>query len=603
MALAPTQLGGAVTYVIVDGNSMEPRFRFGDLVLVRTESAYGAGDAVVYRNAEMGRYVFHRIVGTELSQYILKGDNNSWLDSYQPVQDEIIGKLWVHIPKAGKVVEWVRLPINMALTVALLGGVLMSGMFDKPTKNESGKKTPPKIFGGMQEGALYLFVFLALAFLGLTIFSFTRPLTRSSANIPYQQEGIYFYSATGTPGVYDSELVRSGEPVFPKLTCFLNVGFTYNLMADHLQGVSGSHQMYARVMDAQSGWQRTIPLNPQTGFSGNTYFSMATLDLCEVESLVTLVEQETGLHPNAYTLEVVADAAVAGVIAGRPMNDTFAAALVFNFDKVHFYLASDDPQADSLRSVKQGLAGSANAQVNTFSILGLNPSVRSIRVMAILGFGFSLMGLFSIGMRLYRTAQQSQDALIRLKYGGMLVEVFEQNLAPASSIVDVTTMDNLAKLAERHGAMILHMSRNFLHYYLVQASGITYRYVITVGKRGSVENEFIKAESLREADDLLDVEPGPLQSESSQNLTSDIESVEYVSNNNDEIISADSEAGLVWKKIQNEAQEYLASHTENRTSDDDLAYPEPPQYVIQTGEIGYYSTEPVETLILRKIKL
>lgn len=591
MALAPTQLGGAVTYVIVDGNSMEPRFRFGDLVLVRTESAYGAGDAVIYRNAEMGRYVFHRIVGTELSQYILKGDNNSWLDSYQPVQDEIIGKLWVHIPKLGRAVEWVRLPINMALMVALLGGVLMSGMFDKSTKNGSEKKTPPKIFGGMQEGALYLFIFLALAFLGLTIFSFTRPLTRSSANIPYQQEGVFFYSATGTPGVYDTELVRSGEPVFPKLTCFLNVGFTYNLVADQLQGVSGSHQLYARVLDDQSGWQRTIPLNPQAGFSGNTYFSMAILDLCEVESLVILVEQETGLHPNTYTLELIADASFAGVIAGSPINDTFTPALVFKFDKVHFYLASDDPQIDSLRSVKQGLAGSVDVQANTFSILGLNPSVRSIRVIAILGFGFSLMCLFAVGMRLYRAVQQSQDALIRLKYGGMLVDVFEQNLAPASSIVDVTTMDNLAKLAERHGAMILHMSRNFLHYYLVQASGITYRYVITVGKKGRVENEFMEAESPRHVDDLLDVEPGPLQNESS----SDIEFVEYVSN--------DSEDGHVWKKIQNEAQEYLASHTENKTSDDDLAYPETPQYVIQTGEIGFYSTEPVETMILRKIKL
>ena len=29
--LAPTQLGGQVSYVIIDGNSMEPGFYFGDL--------------------------------------------------------------------------------------------------------------------------------------------------------------------------------------------------------------------------------------------------------------------------------------------------------------------------------------------------------------------------------------------------------------------------------------------------------------------------------------------------------------------------------------------------------------------------------------------
>ena len=41
----PAQLGGWVTYVIVDGISMEPGFVFGDLVLVRTQTDYEVGDA------------------------------------------------------------------------------------------------------------------------------------------------------------------------------------------------------------------------------------------------------------------------------------------------------------------------------------------------------------------------------------------------------------------------------------------------------------------------------------------------------------------------------------------------------------------------------
>ncbi|MBI2332579.1 MAG: S24 family peptidase, partial [Chloroflexi bacterium] len=43
---APVQLGGPLTYVIVNGNSMEPGYLLGDLVLVREEAAYGLGDAV-----------------------------------------------------------------------------------------------------------------------------------------------------------------------------------------------------------------------------------------------------------------------------------------------------------------------------------------------------------------------------------------------------------------------------------------------------------------------------------------------------------------------------------------------------------------------------
>src|SRR5689334_9978269 len=82
VAFSPTKWGGAVTYVIVDGNSMEPVFHLGDLVLIRTEPAYEIGDAVVYQNEEMHRFVFHRIIATELDHFVMKGDHNSWLDSY-----------------------------------------------------------------------------------------------------------------------------------------------------------------------------------------------------------------------------------------------------------------------------------------------------------------------------------------------------------------------------------------------------------------------------------------------------------------------------------------------------------------------------------------
>lgn len=200
MTLAPTQLGGAVTYVIVDGNSMEPGFHLGDLVLVRTEPSYQVGDAVTYQNKEMGKFVFHRIIETELDRFILKGDNNPWLDSYHPNQDEIVGKLWVHIPKLGKAIEWMRLPINLAITMSLLGGILMMDM-TKKTPPGKGKHKAAQNFSGrkINESAVYFAGFLTLVFLGLSIFSFTHPLTRATGNIPYQQEGYFFTQQQAPP--------------------------------------------------------------------------------------------------------------------------------------------------------------------------------------------------------------------------------------------------------------------------------------------------------------------------------------------------------------------------------------------------------------------
>ncbi len=589
MVLAPTQLGGPVNYVIVDGNSMEPGFHLGDLLLVRTEASYRVGDAVTYQNAELGSYVFHRIIGTQLDRFILKGDNNAWEDSYHPGQDEIVGKLWTHIPKLGKAIEWVRLPIHLAMVMGLLGGVLMAGMIIKSPEDKKNKNRAPKKFGGIFGATVYLFGFLSLVFLVFSVISFTRPLTRTAENILYQQNGNFFYSATGTPGVYDTHLVRSGEPVFPKLTCFLNVGFTYTLSGSQTQNISGNHQLYARILDDQSGWQRTILLNPETAFNGNTFFSMATLDLCQVATLVNLVEQETGLHPSIYTLEIVNHTAFTAKIAGKQASDTFDPSLVFKFDKTHFYLAANNTETDPLYSSKEGMVGTSTLQENTFSILGLQPTVWSIRLISLLGFALSLIGLLIAGINIYSFAQQNQESLIKLKYGSLLVDVYEKSLEPTSTMIDVTSMDDLAKLAERQGSMILHMTLNFLHYYLVQNNGTTYRYVISTGKKGIIESDSGRHEPVKIAaepkeDKLPGAEPARLNTQRHWTTVS-------------------KKNGGRPKPIQNKEPQPVAAHQKNNGVEEKwLVSEEIPEYVIRTGEIGFVMPQP-DTKILRKVRL
>src|SRR5690554_239392 len=78
LIFAPTQAGGMASYIIVIGNSMEPDFHIGDLVIVHEEAEYQIGEAVVYRNIELNSFVFHRIVKQELGRFTIKGDNNSW---------------------------------------------------------------------------------------------------------------------------------------------------------------------------------------------------------------------------------------------------------------------------------------------------------------------------------------------------------------------------------------------------------------------------------------------------------------------------------------------------------------------------------------------
>ncbi|MCB0102517.1 MAG: signal peptidase I [Anaerolineales bacterium] len=484
ITLAPTQLGGPLTYVIVNGNSMEPGFLFGDLVLVRAEPVYAVGDAIVYKDPNIRQFVFHRIVGLKLDHFITQGDNNNWQDTHQPTHGEVVGKLWVHIPKLGKAIEWFRMPMNAAVTTGLFGALLMLDMFKNTPQTKRRGGVPSIQFGEHSQGLFWGSGLMAVFFLALGIYSFIHPLNQPMESIPYEQTGDYYYSATGTPGVYDLDVVRSGEPVFPKLTCFLNVGFNYNIGGGRLQGIVGSHKMYARILDEQSGWQRTIPLYNDMAFSGTSYFSTATLDLCQVEAIVNLVEAEAGLKQIAYTLEIITEASFVANAEGNPVQDSFSQALVFQYDKIHFYLSEIPSQPDPLHFSKPGAVGSSIPRLNTLSLFGLSVPVWTLRFIAVFGFAVSGLITFGVGVGLYQTASQSEEALTRLKYSAMIVNIHDQTLPPAAAVVDVENMDDLARLAERNNTMILHMRRNFLHFYFVQSHGITYRYVITTGRQG-----------------------------------------------------------------------------------------------------------------------
>ncbi len=499
--LAPTKIGGQTSYVIIHGNSMEPKFHTGDLAIVRKASSYQVGDIVAYWNDSMAAYTIHRIIDTRQDRFIMKGDNNSWIDPIQPGQEEIIGKLWIYLPKVGKTVEWLRSPINFALILALTGGALMTGMAFKSKgnrKKELVNMNPTGILGV----ALYGFGLLFFAFLALLFYAFSRPVTIASNDILYQQDGLFSYSATGTPGIYDTDTVQPGEPIFPKLTCLLNVAFSYNLLGNQVQSFSGRQQFYAQVLDEQSGWQRTIPMGQVSAFSGTSFFNTGTIDLCQVEGLVTTLEQETGLRSSTYTMEVVSAVSIMGNVAGEMITDSFTPVLAFKFDETHFYLEANGKNNDVLHASKPGLSSSTNLQANILPLLGMEPTVQTVRIAVIIGMVFSLCGLLVIGLYTYSVVRQDQETLIRLKYGSLLADVYEVTYEPTPPIIDVTSIDNLAKLAERHNTMILHVSHDFLHDYLVQGRRATYRFSIGTGTNRSVGHALVQPETLGVASDV-----------------------------------------------------------------------------------------------------
>ena len=141
--LRPISLGGPANYVTVSGESMEPTMFNGDFVITREQVNYQVGDVLVYKIEEgevgEGGLVIHRIIGGSMEEgFVTQGDNRDKPDLWYPKGDEIVGEVWLEIPKAGKYLPLLRSPFVIAGFAALLAFVYVMGFDRKEGDDEKG---------------------------------------------------------------------------------------------------------------------------------------------------------------------------------------------------------------------------------------------------------------------------------------------------------------------------------------------------------------------------------------------------------------------------------------------------------------------------------
>ncbi len=519
IAFAPTQVGGMASYIIVIGKSMEPKFHKDDLVIIHREPIYQVGDAIVYRNLELQNFVFHRIVSQQSGHYALKGDNNSWVDTYQPSHEEVIGKLWLYIPQGGVVIQKIRNPYVMMVIAGVLGAFLANSMFKKkpkdkkPMNNKSMrewfaaikqktrswliKTNLPEPQGALNvgqgeilEGSFFVLGLAAFASLILGIISFSRPTYRiAQSDLGYEHLGIFSYSAPTSQGVYDADTIKSGDPIFTKLTCSVNINFQYTLVAGQAENIAGTYQLTGMISEPISGWQRILPLQEEASFTGTTFGTTARLDLCRINELIQSMEQETDFHPGSYTLLIIPNVKLNGEISNRVLETTFNSALTFQYDHVQFHLVQNEGQGNPWTFTETGILHDEHKEANTWLFLGREIPIPTLRLVALCGLIASLGGIALLGWRVQSLSQLNPGKFFHIKYASIMIDVQNVDSVLSSSIVNVASIDALAKLAERFSVMILHTEQGNQHTYYVQANGTTYQFRIAIDKTESTRSE------------------------------------------------------------------------------------------------------------------
>lgn len=125
--LWPSSLGGATTFILVSGRSMEPDYLPGDLLIARAGEP-SIGDAIVYRPG--GQYgdakVVHKIVGGDgVSGWEMKGINNDFIDQWKPTNDQVVGLVQVHFPSLGGIGVVLLSPFLWASILIVAVGLLV----------------------------------------------------------------------------------------------------------------------------------------------------------------------------------------------------------------------------------------------------------------------------------------------------------------------------------------------------------------------------------------------------------------------------------------------------------------------------------------------
>jgi signal peptidase I len=498
LVLAPTGIGGSTDYVTTNGDSMAPRFHTGDLALIRPADQYRVGEVVAYRSTLLHTVVLHRIIGRDGDRYVFKGDNNDFVDPTHPGRGEMIGRLWLRVPRGGLMLGWLRIPVVVA---SLAGGaalLLLLGVGHRRRRRDRRRPgaprprqgdrpvvspRPPAVRAITAQHVLTACGVAAAALLLLGLLAFTRPATKAATvKSSYTEKVSFGYHAAAAPGpVYPGGVVKTGDPVFLRLVDHVRVTVGYRFAAAAPHRLAGTMEVLVRLT-SQTGWTRSLPLASPTRFAGDYARSSVTLNLPRLRSLIGRVETLTGTPAGGdYTLAVVPRVHLTGTLAGQLLSSDYAPALSFQLGALQLRpgsapaTSSSDDQHDGLTPSRRATVATTATAPNTLGIGGHGLPVATARWIALAGL---LLAAATALLTRVRQRRRPSDpaAHIQARYGHLIVPIAGMTHYPTRPPIDVTSITALVALAERSERLILHHQRDDGDTYLVDDEGTLYRY-------------------------------------------------------------------------------------------------------------------------------
>lgn len=512
----PAALGGATSYVVVSGVSMEPMLESGDLAVVRRASSYELGDVIAFRTVDGD--VIHRIVGGSAEDgFVTQGDNVDRVDPYRPRPAEIRGREVLHLPVVGawglRLVQTVPAPLLAAAAILLaLGGgdrrprrrrANQSSVRSMPSAATTEATVQPSPFQRPAIRNAAICAVAALVVLPSVFLAWRSPTTVEvgAADAPIRHTlstsltGIAGEPTDLYPGGRSPTIAAGPDGAVPDGATALLRDLVGEVVVDVSHAVTGRSEVSgtgAIEIAVVTGTGFVLPLDgvAPTAFS-DTFDATVTVDLAAADARFSDFLTESGLDRDSMSIRVSPTVTTSDglTVDGGPVT------LRTDGDVISI----DGP----LRTVVTP-EGTSSTVTATAALVGLPLPVPVVRW---LGLAL-LLGLVGVAAFLVRRELAEQPHLrIGLLHGSLLVDVAPETTV-GGEVVRVVSVSELARLARRDQRPILHQERaDGSHHYLVPDGELTYEFVIEVDA-APVDDPAPAPDQPREGlslDDLADV--------------------------------------------------------------------------------------------------
>jgi signal peptidase I len=462
VVLAPPTIGGKTSYVITRGTSMAPAFHTGDLALVRAQDSYRVGDVIAYRSPTLGVVVLHRIHSGNAHGFRTKGDNNSWVDPDAIPADQVIGKLWLHLPGVGTYMH-----AGTLIPGALLLGAAGVAAPVRKRMRHSGRSLHRRglpllgTAGRSTASAWWAAASVVGAVGALLVLVGVRAPAPAPATAAVVTHGLELtYQAPGDGAVYQGGTLVTGDPVYLALNPFIDVR-----VHDHATGIpaapSRALSLQARLTGA-GGWEYTVPLDGQATGAGTDHDLQVRLDLTALTDVIGRATSRTGSDGGDHQIQLE-PALVPAARSARPVEFP---PVVFQLQGRRLVLSSGEHQrgAPITRTATEPgrtVPGSPST-ARQVHLAGLSGSASVVGVAGVAAL--VVAGLVAVVALLRRP----RDPVSRLPQP--LVTVSGRDLT--HDTVGVASLDELFALARRYDRPVLRLLVRGRPTYVVEESGV-----------------------------------------------------------------------------------------------------------------------------------